>query len=152
MPDGLRIHPTRHNDLASQTTAEQPSKSCRSHLGHLGHGFIAFRRYIPFLCRTSIIFLIFLYYHKGERYLITDSNATLPEGLPLKELTRLMDERLAIQKASTRFILYNGPVRILVLTYALHAIAELVYEQIVSLRCISGAAAEHVRDVVQQTE
>lgn len=51
-----------------------------------------------------------------------------------------------------RFILYNAPVRMLVLIYAMHAVVELVYEQIVSLRSISGAAAEHVHDVMQQTE
>jgi hypothetical protein len=33
-----------------------------------------------------------------------------------------------------------------------HAVMELVYEQIVSLRSISGAAANHVHDIVQQTE
>ena len=152
MPDGLRIHPTQHNGLVSQTTGDPPLESCRSHLGHLGHGFISSRRYIPVLCRTCIIILIFLYYHKGERYLITDSNAKLPEGLPLKELTRLMGKRLAIKGATMRFILYNAPIRILVLIYALQAVVELVYEQIVSLRCVSGAAAEHVHDVVQQTE
>ncbi|CZR65990.1 uncharacterized protein PAC_15890 [Phialocephala subalpina] len=151
MPDGLRIHPTQHNGLASQTTGE-PLKSCQSHLGHLGHGFIASRRYIPVLCRTSIIFLIVLYYHKGERYLITDSNPELPEGLPLEELNRLMGKGLAIKGATIRFIWCNGPVRILVLIYGVHAVMELVYEQIVSLRSISGAAAEHVHDIVQQTE
>jgi hypothetical protein len=152
MPDGLRIHPTQNNGLASQTTEEPPLKSCRSHLGHLGHGFIASRRYIPVLCRTSIIFLIFLYYHKGERYLITDSNPELPEGLPLEELNSLMGKRLAIKGATMRFIYCNAPVRILVLIYAVHAVIELVYEQIVSLRSISGAAAKHVHDIVQQTE
>jgi hypothetical protein len=93
-----------------------------------------------------------LYYHKGERYLITDSDPKLPEGLPLEELNSLMGKRLAIKGATMRFILYNAPVRMLVLIYAVHAVIELVYEQIVSLRSISGAAAEHVHDIVQQTE
>jgi hypothetical protein len=93
-----------------------------------------------------------LYYHKGERYLITDSSPELPEGLPLEELNSLMGQRLAIKGATTRFIFFNGPVRVLVLIYAMHAVMELVYEEIVSLRSISGAAAKHVHDIVQQTE
>ena len=63
-----------------------------------------------------------------------------------------MGKRLAITGATLRFISYNGPVRILVLIYTMHAFMELVYEQIVSLKSISGAAAEHVHDVVRQTE
>jgi hypothetical protein len=93
-----------------------------------------------------------MYYRKGEGYLITDSNPELPEGLPLEELNSLMSKRLAIKGATMRFIFYNAPVRILVLIYAVHAIIELVYEQVVSLRSISGAAADHVHDIVQQTE
>jgi hypothetical protein len=34
----------------------------------------------------------------------------------------------------------------------MHAVMELVYEEIVSLRSISGAAAKHVHDIVQQTD
>jgi len=95
---------------------------------------------------------MFLYYRKGERCLITDSNPVLPEGLPLEELNILMGKTLAISGATMRLVLYNGPVRIVVLLYAVHAVTELVYEQIVSLRSISGAAAEHVHDIMQQTE
>jgi hypothetical protein len=151
MSDGLRIHPAQNVCLRNEATGEPLLKNCRSHLGHLGHGFMTSRRYIPLLGRISIIFLILLYYHKGERYLVQDSNPELPEGLPLKELNSLMEKKLAIKGAITNFIMYNAPVRILVLIYSVHAAMELVYEHIVSLRKISGAAAEHVYDIVQQT-
>jgi hypothetical protein len=152
MPAGLRIHPTHHSCLASQTTGEPPLESCQSHLGHLGHGFIAARRYIPALVRISIIILIALYYHKGERYLIKDWNPELPKNLPMEEWNRLMDKQGAIKGATLAFVSYSAPVRILVTIYAVYAVLELVYELIVSLKSISGAAGEHVPDVVQQAE
>jgi hypothetical protein len=152
MPEGSRIHPAQHNNLAIQTTGELPLRSCQSHLGHLGHSFIASRRYIPALCRTSIILLISIYYHKGTRDLVSDYTPTLPANLPLKELTRLMGKQLAITKATSIFVLWSYPIRLLVLSYTMHAIGELVYEQVTSLRNISGVAAAHVSDITQQIE
>jgi hypothetical protein len=152
MPDGLRIHPAQHNNLASQATGEPLLNSCQSHLGHLGHSFIASRRYTPILCRTLIILLILFYYHKGTRYLVADFTPKLPDDLPLKELNRLMGKQLAITRATSKFVLLSYPIRLLVNSYALTAVGELVYEQIISLRSISGAAAADVPDTTQQFE
>jgi hypothetical protein len=152
LPDGLRIHPAQHNDLASQATGEPPLNSCQSHLGHLGHSFIASRRYTPALCRTLIIFLICFYYYKGTRYLVSEFTPTLPDDLPLKEINRLMGKQLAITRATSKFVLLSFPIRLLINSYALTAVGELVYEQIVSLKSISGAAAAHVPDFTQQVE
>jgi hypothetical protein len=152
IPNGLRIHPAQHNDRASRMTGEPPLESCQSHLGHLGHSFIASRRYGPFLYRITIIILIFFYYQKGARYLVADSIPELPGDLPLKEVNRLMGKQMAILRATSNLVLWNNPVRLLVSSYTLQAVGELVYEQFTSLKSISGVAAAQVPDVTEQSE